>query len=260
LTCIPPPITYSPKCTKSKKTTKVNGDPPTRIFLWGDFFDEVNQFRFDKQPRFERPQFIRDKVVFNEEDVRVAIDVNICIVLNRLMPGYSFTRRPTLAPGIPDFNCYLAELLILVIEAKRENVLEDIGDQEFPEFYKKNGKARVIIQQIYNYMGENELRYGILTTYDNHWFLRREHTELWISKTLSLQSESPSVLEAYAYLSQQAKENHQSPHLKLRTSRAGSSRLASQAYRAELLRNFFFLFKSPDTRFLLITKKKYWCF
>lgn len=197
----------------SKNTTKVSGDPPTRVFLWRDFLDEVNQFRFDKQPRFERPQFIRDKVVFNEEDVRVAIDVNICMVLNRLMaPGYSFSRRPTLTSGIPDFNCFLAELLILVIEAKRNNVLEDIGNQEFPEFYKKNEKARMVIQQIYNYMGENELRYGILTTYNNHWFLRREHTELWISKTLPLQSKSPSVLEAYAYLVQQAKENHQSPH------------------------------------------------
>ncbi|CAB4374697.1 unnamed protein product [Rhizophagus irregularis] len=26
LSCIPPPITYSPDCTKSKTTTKVNGD------------------------------------------------------------------------------------------------------------------------------------------------------------------------------------------------------------------------------------------
>ncbi|UZO15865.1 uncharacterized protein OCT59_007275 [Rhizophagus irregularis] len=39
LSCIPPPITYSPNCTKSKTTTKVNGDPPTRVQLWGDFFE-----------------------------------------------------------------------------------------------------------------------------------------------------------------------------------------------------------------------------
>ncbi|RIA84393.1 hypothetical protein C1645_808786 [Glomus cerebriforme] len=38
LSCIPPPITYSPKCTKSKTTTKVNGDPPTRVLLWGRLF------------------------------------------------------------------------------------------------------------------------------------------------------------------------------------------------------------------------------
>jgi hypothetical protein len=152
-------------------------------------------------------------VVFNEEDVRAAIDVNICMVLNSLMaPGYNFSRRRIHTPGIPDFSCYLLELLILVLEAKRKHVLEDMGDQTFPEFYRANQKARMVVQQIYNYMGVNELRYGVLTTYDVHWFLRREHTELWISKALPLQSESPPVLKAYAYLARQAMENPHSPH------------------------------------------------
>jgi len=172
LSCIPPPITYSSKCTKSKTTTKVNGDPPASVRLWGDFFDKVNQSRFDQQPRFERPQFIPDKEVENEEDVRVAIDINICMILNRLMGSeYKFSKRSTDTPGIPDFTCHLVGSLILVIEAKRKHVLEDMGEQSFPEFYNTS-KGKDVIQQIYNYMGGNELRYGILTTYDNHWFLR----------------------------------------------------------------------------------------
>ncbi|CAG8676517.1 1399_t:CDS:2, partial [Ambispora gerdemannii] len=212
LSCIPPPVTYSPKCTTSKTTTKINGDPPTSVLLWKDFFEEVNRFRFDQQPRFERPQFIPDKVVLNEEDVRVAIDINICLVLNRLTGlEYDFSKRPTHTLGIPDFTChYLVESLILVLEVKRKHVLKDIKEQTFPEFYQADEKARMVIQQIYNYMGVNELRYSILATYDNHWFLRREHTELWISKTLPLQSESPPVLKAYAYLARQAKEDPQS--------------------------------------------------
>ncbi|CAG8720159.1 11509_t:CDS:2, partial [Funneliformis mosseae] len=101
LSYIPPPIIYSPKCTTSKATTKANGDPPTR--------------------------FVQNKVVFCEENVRVAIDVNICMVLNRLMaPGYNFLRRRIHTSGIPDFNCYLLELLILVFETKRKHVLEDM--------------------------------------------------------------------------------------------------------------------------------------
>ena len=59
-------------------------------------------------------------------------------------------------------------------------------------------------------MGENKRRYGILATYDNHWFLRREHTELWISKTLPLQWVFPPVLNAY--ITRQAKDNPESPH------------------------------------------------
>ncbi|UZO16120.1 uncharacterized protein OCT59_007513 [Rhizophagus irregularis] len=211
LSCIPPPITYSPDCTKSKTTTKVNGDPPTSVQLWGDFFDKVNQFRFDQQPIFERPQFSQDREVDNEEDVRDALNSNICLVLNRLMGSeYKFSRRPPNTPGVPDFTCHLVGSLILVIEAKRKHVLEDMGEQTFPEFYNTS-KGKDVIQQIYNYMGGNELRYGILTTYDNHWFLCREHTKLWISKTLPLQSESPPVLKAYAYLTRQAKENPNSP-------------------------------------------------
>ncbi|UZO22019.1 uncharacterized protein OCT59_014396 [Rhizophagus irregularis] len=133
------------------------------------------------------------------------------MILNDLTgPDYVYSRRPTDTPGIPDFNCHLIGSLILVMEAKRKHVLEDMGEQTFPEFYNTS-KGKDVIQQIYNYMGGNELRYGILTTYDNHWFLCREHTKLWISKTLPLQSESPPVLKAYAYLIRQAKENPNSP-------------------------------------------------
>ncbi|GET52920.1 kinase-like domain-containing protein [Rhizophagus irregularis DAOM 181602=DAOM 197198] len=129
-------------------------------------------------------------------------------------PDYNFSKRPPNSPGIPDFTCHLVGSLILVIEAKRKHVLEDMGEQTFPEFYNTS-KGKDVIQQIYNYMGENELKYGILTTYDNHWFLCREHTKLWISKTLSLESESPPVLKAYTYLTRQAKENPNSPKLQV---------------------------------------------
>ena len=114
---------------------------------------------------------------------------------------YNFSKHPPNATGIPDFTChYLVESLILVIEVKRKHVLENINGRTFPEFYQADEKARTVIQQIYNYMGESKRRYGILATYDNHWFLRREHTELWISETLPLQSVSPPVLKAYTLI------------------------------------------------------------
>ncbi|UZO08800.1 uncharacterized protein OCT59_029051 [Rhizophagus irregularis] len=133
------------------------------------------------------------------------------MILNDLTgPDYVYSRKSTDTPGIPDFNCHLVGSLILVMEAKRKHVLEDMGEQTFPEFYQTS-KGKDVVQQIYNYMGGNELRYGILSTYDNHWFLLREHTELRISKTLPLQSETPPVLKAYAYLTRRAKENPKSP-------------------------------------------------
>jgi hypothetical protein len=194
LSYIPPPIIYSLNCVTSKTTTKASGDPPASVQLWDDFFDKVNQFRFNQQPIFERPRFNDKFVVVDEEDVRNAINVNICMILNDFTgPDYVYSRKSTDTPSIPDFNCHLVDSLILVIEAKRKHVLEDMGKQTFPEFYQTS-KGKDVIQQIYNYIGGNELRYGILTTYDNHWFLRREYAELWISKILPLQSESPPVL------------------------------------------------------------------
>ena len=96
----------------------------------------MNQFCFDQQLRFKRPQFIPDKEVENKEDVRVAIDINICMILNRLIGSeYKFSKRSTDTPGIPDFTCYLVGSLILVIEAKRKHVLENMGKETFPEFY-----------------------------------------------------------------------------------------------------------------------------
>jgi predicted Ser/Thr protein kinase len=151
------------------------------------------------------------KEIENEEDVRGVLDFNICQTLIYLMGSeYKFSRRSPDTPGVPDFTCHLVGSLILVIEVKRKHVLEDMGEETFPEFYQTS-KGKDVIQQIYNYMGGNELRYGILSTYDNHWFLRREHAKLWISKTLPLQSESPPVLKAYAYLTRRAKENPKSP-------------------------------------------------
>ena len=68
------------------------------------------------------------------------------MILNRLLVSYNFLRRQIRPPVIPDFNCYLVELLILVVEAKRKHVLENIRDRSFPEFYQANKKARMIIQ------------------------------------------------------------------------------------------------------------------
>ncbi|CAG8726543.1 2441_t:CDS:1, partial [Funneliformis mosseae] len=33
LSCVPLPITYSPDCTKSKGTTRVNSNPSSRVLL-----------------------------------------------------------------------------------------------------------------------------------------------------------------------------------------------------------------------------------
>ncbi|CAI2182821.1 114_t:CDS:1 [Funneliformis geosporum] len=133
-----------------------------------DFFKKVNRFCFNQQLIFERLRFDDRFVIVDEEDVRNAMNFNICMVLNDFTePDYVYSRKSTDTPDIPDFNCHFIGLLILVIEAKRKHVLEDMGEETFPEFYQTS-KGKDVVQQIYNYMKGNELRYGILTIYNNH--------------------------------------------------------------------------------------------
>ncbi|CAG8575175.1 1118_t:CDS:1 [Funneliformis mosseae] len=54
-------------------------------------------------------------------------------------------------------------------------------------------------------MSKTQLQYGVLSTYQHHWFLRRpadEPSVLYISNTLLIQSQSPPVLKTYAYIVQ----------------------------------------------------------
>ncbi|CAG8494625.1 11206_t:CDS:2 [Paraglomus occultum] len=63
------------------------------------------------------------------------------------------------------------------------------------------------VQPTWNYLCENELQYGILSTYDYHWFLykpKNAPSELYISEALSLESKCPVVLMAYAYMAWKA--------------------------------------------------------
>ena len=104
LSCIPPSIIYSQECIKLKDTTRVNGDPPTRVLLWEDFFEKVSRFRFDQHPKFERPTFVVKEII-NEEDVRGVFDFNICQTLNKLMGSdYSYSRRPIQLPLSCEIN------------------------------------------------------------------------------------------------------------------------------------------------------------
>ncbi|RHZ85373.1 hypothetical protein Glove_66g133 [Diversispora epigaea] len=105
--------------------------------------------------------------------IRNAMNVNICMILNDLMgQDYNFSIEPTHSTGIPDFSCFY-----------------NVGSLEI--------KRKLVF---------------ILSTYDNHWFLCRNHNELLISNTLPLHSKSLSVLKVYAYLVRRAKSDFYSPN------------------------------------------------
>ncbi|CAG8440845.1 11562_t:CDS:2 [Ambispora gerdemannii] len=74
LSCILSPITYSPDATSSTSATETYGNLPTKT-EFNEFNDVIN------------------------EDVRNAMHVNICLILNKLTgPHYNYSRRDTSTP------------------------------------------------------------------------------------------------------------------------------------------------------------------
>ncbi|CAG8797083.1 6292_t:CDS:2, partial [Gigaspora rosea] len=130
------------------------------------FFGEVIRHQFDQEPKFERSQFIGEGLeIVVESNVGTVMEVNI----------FSF--------AISD-------------EVKRQIGLEELVKNR--QLFLTNSIADHLHytkgSAIYNYMVSFRCQYGILSSYDYHWFLCRpveNPTELLISEALSLNSKSP---------------------------------------------------------------------
>ncbi|PKY50389.1 hypothetical protein RhiirA4_545927 [Rhizophagus irregularis] len=207
-----PYIAYSSLGTSSKSSTKVSGNPPIKVVLWDEFLNEVNSHKFDQETEYkEPPPFVFDYINTNEETVRNSYNNNVCRILNRVIKDIQFAMQFLDGTGYPDFCCHLIvkDKLLFPIEI---NVLVT-NDQKISDLFNNKEdselapKVRQIIQQIYNYMIENKMKYGVLSTYNDHWFIKRECDILFISENIKYNSTHPSVLKSYAYLIKLAKND-----------------------------------------------------
>ncbi|RHZ76168.1 hypothetical protein Glove_202g86 [Diversispora epigaea] len=91
-------------------------------------------------------------------------------------------------------------------ESLHEKYVEDLRRKEC-ETIPLNAGRKIsvvdIIHQIFGYLVVNKLQYGILSTYNQNWFLKRPKEEsrtLEISPTVDMQSQNPQILKCYNYL------------------------------------------------------------
>ena len=234
LSCIPPSAYYPPDTSTSISSTNVGGVWPTRITRWKEFLNNVNRHNFDGIQRFERPGFVKSIRIVVETNVYTAMETNMFVILNNALEKYCFSKQkdsdfpkddPNIGPFVPDYTCRLINngtygKQILALEIKRDVLLRDLlslTDSDLESFGRREfsaGHLYVIIGQIYNYMSSLQLQYGILSSYDNQWFLYRpknNNTELHISHPLAHDSTSPPVLKSYAYLAWIAEQDPTSP-------------------------------------------------
>ncbi|CAG8695181.1 17495_t:CDS:2, partial [Racocetra fulgida] len=229
LSYVPPPAIYPSDASISETVTSISGIwPPTRLRRWSEFLNNVTSFAFDEEPnKHEKPKFTKGLKIRVEPDVDAITSVNIYHNLNTLMgPRYEFSKQknsdfksgdPNIGKGIPDSTCRVFRNddgnIIIPIEIKRNLVVESLINDE--ELALENTHTRDAVKQIYNYMISLHLQYGVLSSYDYHWFLCRPKanpTELLISEALPLESTSPTVLKSYAYLAYLAARDPTSPH------------------------------------------------
>jgi hypothetical protein len=111
--------------------------------------------------------------------------------------------------GNPDFVLQAGGNLIVPIEVKTKWILPDDNIVEIID--SKNPPVSVVnsIWQIFGYMAHNQRRYGVLSTYDKTWFMRRpEHDTgaLLISDVVHAEDTGPTLLRCFAYIMSLARQ------------------------------------------------------
>ncbi|KAG9064935.1 hypothetical protein KI688_003197 [Linnemannia hyalina] len=157
----------------------------------------------------------------NEESVSSALDANVYEVLNRLLSVGRIGMHPEAeVVGRPDRVYYQpprdARVLIEIktnralacddLVAKYREDMDLVSRNETPA----NPTWRQV-HQIFGYLSHNNLRYGVLTTYHQTWFMRRDAGRIWISPTIYHDNITPTLLQCYMYLIGFAGQDHTTP-------------------------------------------------
>lgn len=114
--------------------------------------------------------------------------------------------------GQPDFVFYYNDLVKLVIEAKI--IWSLTAPDNLAAAYRISGTTvRRSVQQTFGYMRLNNLKYGILTNYENFYFMKREKLLLHVSTAVKSTNVDTSVYRVLYYMVHLCIEDHLcSPH------------------------------------------------
>ena len=219
----PPSLRYHNYRLKSAGTTKPRyASPPQSIAPWEGFKAGVNGTIWDGTPKYSQPMFQDRGLCFKEESIRHKLYGNVLLPFNNLLAsdeaGEVFDYPTEGTFGEPDFIQHLNGELRLAIEVKTKWAL---AASDLVKAYTQNlidiheGKTKLSepavyhhVCQIFGYLSHNELRYGVLTTYDKTWFLYRENCCLYISPPIQHDDLQPTLFQCLFYLISLARDNH----------------------------------------------------
>ncbi|GJJ69422.1 hypothetical protein EMPS_01768 [Entomortierella parvispora] len=184
---------------------------PRKVHSWDTFVPSVLGMSLATTPMYARPVFYRRRVAWSK--------LELCWIFNNdigsvegLPPFPRISYANGLLCGVPDGVCLCTgidgpytELFPLAFKMPDAFRLPD--GVSFHEAYHQQGSISHgpagPLNQIYGYMKLNGHRYGMLSTYNQTWFLKitgEVDDELLVSTTIPYDSTEPTVRQCYWWL------------------------------------------------------------
>jgi hypothetical protein len=196
---------------------------PHSVRKWDSFIKNASEMPVDNTtPQFDKPSFLNIGASA-ELSVQVSLQANVFRVLSATIgalqpskeefdfPHSAFVR----VQGNPDFVLEAGGNLIVPIEVKTKFILPEDNIVEI--FNAEHPPVGVVdsIRQIFGYMAHNKRRFGVLSTYDKTWFVRRGYNDpgaLYISDAVNQADSSPTLLRCFAYIMLLARQDCYCPY------------------------------------------------
>ena len=219
---------------------------PTHVFQWPGFKQSVIDWIADNHhqhsERIDRPVFVPRVITEEVQTLQPFILDNLLSVSGKcFIPPSEFKARRQIdtCKGDPDHLMTRNGQIVAIIEEKG---CWTLSNSDIVGIYDRDGNGHVnsALNQLYHYMRLNHGKYGILTSYENTWFVYRSqdcsvcdapqvHETLYVSEGISYEDNTPTILQCFSYFNSIVDAiDMDSPPTSKRSSRANSAIQTSQ--------------------------------
>jgi len=221
---------------------------PTQVFLWSDFKQSVVSWIDDNHQqhsqRVDRPVFVPRVITEEVQTLQPFIFDNLLAVSAKcFIPPSEFKarRQITSCVGDPDHLMTRNGEIVAIVEEKGIWTLSTGDVVNSYNTTRTCASAASAVNQLYHYMRLNHRKYGILSSYENTWFVYRRqectvceehpgHETLYVSEGISYTAQTPTVQQCLSYFNSIVNHDHMdSPPTSKRPSRAGSATQISRS-------------------------------
>ncbi|EGF76922.1 hypothetical protein BATDEDRAFT_28167 [Batrachochytrium dendrobatidis JAM81] len=209
---------------------------PTHVFLWSDFkqsvVDWIGANHHQHSQRVQKPVFVPRVITEEVQSLQPFIKLNLLDVSAKcFIPPSEFKarRQITSCVGEPDHLMTRNGEVVAIVEEKGNWAL---STSDIVNSYDTERTRASALDQLYHYMRLNHRQYGILSSYENTWFVHRNqecavceeprsHEILYVSEGISFTVRTPTVQQCLSYFNSIVNHNHMdSPPASKRPSRA----------------------------------------